>query len=217
MPYLTHLMSVSALVLEYGGGEDAAIGGLLRDAVEDSRDGTEMEARIRREFGDRVAEIVMGCSDARAVPGQAKPPWRDRKAEYLQRLAADEDVDVLLVSACDKLHNLRSILADLRTIGPALWGSLQRERPRCPALVLPISGCLLPRQGPRCVVGGAGPGGRRREGHGGAIRTYRRGKANEFARRCAMTVETSERSWHADPWRRCSRATGRQFGFATPP
>jgi GTP pyrophosphokinase len=129
IPYLAHLMSVSALVLEHGGGEDAATGGLLHDAVEDSRDGTEMEARIRREFGDRVADIVMGCSDAVAVAGQAKPPWRDRKAEYLQRLAGEEDADVLLVSACDKLHNLRSILADLRAIGPALWDRFSEKDP----------------------------------------------------------------------------------------
>ena len=73
IPYLAHLMSVSALVLEHGGGEDAAIGGLLHDAVEDSGDGTQMEARLRREFGDRVADIVMGCSDAVAVAGQALP------------------------------------------------------------------------------------------------------------------------------------------------
>jgi (p)ppGpp synthase/HD superfamily hydrolase len=129
IPYLAHLMSVAALVLEHGGGEDAAIGGLLHDAVEDSGDGKEMEARIRREFGDRVADIVMGCSDAVAVAGQPKPPWRVRKKKYLQRLAEEEDADVLLVSACDKLHNLRSILADLRAIGPALWDRFSEKDP----------------------------------------------------------------------------------------
>ena len=129
IPYLAHLMSVSALVLEHGGGEDAAIGGLLHDAVEDSGDGAETETRIRREFGDRVADIVMGCSDAVAVAGQAKPPWRVRKTNYLQRLADEEDADVLLVSACDKLHNLRSIVADLRAIGPALWDRFTMKDP----------------------------------------------------------------------------------------
>ena len=129
IPYLAHLMSVAALVLEHGGGEDAAIGGLLHDAVEDSGDGKQMEIRIRREFGDRVADIVMGCSDAVAVAGQAKPPWRDRKAGYLQRLADEEDADVLLVSACDKLHNLRSIVADLRAVGPELWDRFSEKDP----------------------------------------------------------------------------------------
>jgi (p)ppGpp synthase/HD superfamily hydrolase len=53
VPYLAHLMSVAALVLEYGGGEDAAIGGLLHDSAEDSADGAATQARIRREFGRR--------------------------------------------------------------------------------------------------------------------------------------------------------------------
>jgi len=119
IPYLSHLMSVAALVLEYGGHEDAAIGGLLHDAVEDSDDGREMEVRIRRELGDRVADIVMGCSDAIAVPGvEEKPEWRGRKLRYLNEVG---DHDTLLVSACDKLHNARSIVGDLRVVGASLW------------------------------------------------------------------------------------------------
>lgn len=129
IPYLAHLMSVAALVLEHGGGEEAAIGGLLHDAVEDSADGAAMEARIRGDFGDHVAGIVMGCSDAVPVPGQPKPPWRGRKAAYLRRLAEETDPDVLLVSACDKLHNARAIVAGLRAGGPALWARFSESDP----------------------------------------------------------------------------------------
>ena len=121
IPYVAHLMSVAALVLEHGGDEDAAISGLLHDTVEDSEDGAATQARIRAEFGDHVAETVLGCSDAVGIPGQARPPWRERKEAYLRRLAASGPADVLLVSACDKLHNARSIVADLRAVGPALW------------------------------------------------------------------------------------------------
>jgi (p)ppGpp synthase/HD superfamily hydrolase len=129
VPYLAHLMSVSALTLEYGGGEDAAIGGLLHDAIEDSGDGALTEARIRRELGDRIACIVAGCSDAVAVPGQAKAPWRERKQGYIAHLAGLDDPDVLLVSACDKLHNARAILADLRAVGPAVWERFSEPDP----------------------------------------------------------------------------------------
>jgi (p)ppGpp synthase/HD superfamily hydrolase len=69
IPYLAHLLSVAALVLEHGGGEDLAIGGLLHDAVEDSADGTQMERRIREEFGDRVAGIVMAVRTRSLFPG----------------------------------------------------------------------------------------------------------------------------------------------------
>lgn len=129
IPYLAHLMSVAALVLEHGGDEDAAISGLLHDAVEDAPDGTLIEQRIRDQFGDHVARIVLGCSDAVAVPGAPKPPWRDRKTAYLDRLAAEDDPDVLLVSACDKLHNARSIVADLRAVGPRLWDRFTQADP----------------------------------------------------------------------------------------
>jgi len=129
VPYLSHLMSVAALVLEYGGGEDAAIAGLLHDAVEDSADGAATAARIRAEFGATIADIVLACSDAVAMPGRAKPPWQDRKASYITHIAAETDPAVLLVSACDKLHNARSIVADLRSLGPALWDRFGQKDP----------------------------------------------------------------------------------------
>jgi GTP pyrophosphokinase len=129
IPYMSHLMSVAALVLEHGGDEDAAISGLLHDAIEDSGDGAATEARIRGEFGDRVAGTVAGCSDAVAVPGEAKAPWRERKERYIRHLAAETDPRVLLVSACDKLHNARSIVADLRAIGAAVWGRFSQRDP----------------------------------------------------------------------------------------
>jgi (p)ppGpp synthase/HD superfamily hydrolase len=129
VPYLSHLMSVAALVLEHGGDEDAAISGLLHDAVEDSGDGARTEARIRSALGDRVADTVLACSDAVAVPGEAKAPWRERKERYIRHLAGEADPRVLLVSACDKLHNARSIVADLRAIGPALWERFSQRDP----------------------------------------------------------------------------------------
>ena len=129
IPYLAHLMSVTALVLEHGGNEDTAIAALLHDAIEDSPDGAATETRIRARFGSRVAGIVLACSDAVAIPGQPKPPWRDRKERYLARLRDETDPDVFLVSACDKLHNARSIVADLRETGPAVWRRFSEPDP----------------------------------------------------------------------------------------
>ena len=127
IPYFAHLMSVSALVLEAGGDEDAAIAGLLHDAVEDGNDGAALLERLRCEFGVAVAEIVEGCTDSVAIPGQRKPDWRARKEAYLERLK-DHDETTLLVSACDKLHNARAIVADLRVIGDDLWSRFSRGR-----------------------------------------------------------------------------------------
>lgn len=111
IPYITHLMAVSAIVGECGGDEDQMIAALLHDAMED-QGVTRQEAEQR--FGKRVADIVEGCTDTIERP---KPPWRQRKERYLAHLL-DADSDTKLVSAADKLHNARSILGDLRVIGP---------------------------------------------------------------------------------------------------
>jgi 8-oxo-dGTP pyrophosphatase MutT (NUDIX family) len=116
IPYVAHLLSVSALVMEDGGDEDEAIAGLLHDAVEDQGGHARLE-EIRAQFGDRVAAIVEGCSDSETEP---KPPWLDRKRAYLDHLR-EAPADVLRVSAADKLHNARAILADYRALGEDLW------------------------------------------------------------------------------------------------
>ena len=115
-PYLSHLMSVAALVLEDGGDEDEAIAGLLHDAVEDQGGPPTLEA-IRIRFGEKVARIVLGCTDSDTVP---KPPWRERKERYVAHIR-HAPADVRRVSSADKLHNARSILADYRVMGDALW------------------------------------------------------------------------------------------------
>ncbi len=116
VPYLSHLMSVSALVLEDGGDEDEAIAGLLHDAVEDQGGRPTLE-EIQRRFGEKVARIVLACSDSEAEP---KPPWRERKERYVAHIR-HADAEVRRVSSADKLHNARSILADYRVIGDALF------------------------------------------------------------------------------------------------
>jgi GTP pyrophosphokinase len=115
-PYIGHLLGVTALVLENGGDEDEAIAALLHDAVEDQGGVITLEA-IRRKFGERVARIVEGCTDSFTTP---KAPWRERKEDYLARLR-NAPLDVRLVSAADKLNNVREILRDYRVEGEALW------------------------------------------------------------------------------------------------
>ena len=116
IPYIAHLMGVASLVLEFGGDEDLAIAALLHDVVEDCG-GIPMLKEVRRRFGSRVAKIVDGCTDSNNNP---KPPWRERKENYLKHLKK-ADVGTRLVSAADKLNNVRSILSDHRDVGEAIW------------------------------------------------------------------------------------------------
>jgi (p)ppGpp synthase/HD superfamily hydrolase len=115
-PYIAHLLGVTALVLEDGGDEDQAIAALLHDAVEDQGGHQTLQA-IRERFGERVASIVEGLTDSFTQP---KPVWRERKEKYIAHLK-HVSPEVRRVSLADKLHNARSILADLRTNGPSTW------------------------------------------------------------------------------------------------
>jgi GTP pyrophosphokinase len=117
VPYIAHLLSVSALAMEHGADEDEAIAALLHDAVED-RGGKPTLTEIRNRFGERVAAIVEGCTDADTEP---KPPWRPRKEAYIRHLREEADASVRLVSAADKLHNARSILSELLAEGDVVF------------------------------------------------------------------------------------------------
>lgn len=123
VPYLSHLMSVSALVLEHGGSQDAAMAALLHDAVEDAPEGQgpavleEIEAR----FGTRVAATVRACSDGLDEPGNRSGTWEERKQPYLEALA-HKTPDAALVTAADKTHNARCIAADVTAYGDEFWG-----------------------------------------------------------------------------------------------
>lgn len=116
IPYVSHLLAVASLALEHGANEDEAIAGLLHDAIED-QGGAPTREEIRRRFGDVVTAIVDGCTDAEVVP---KPPWRERKEQYIAHVRSASP-SVRLISSCDKLHNARSIVADLRRQGETLW------------------------------------------------------------------------------------------------
>ncbi|WP_017303008.1 HD domain-containing protein [Spirulina subsalsa] len=116
VPYIAHLMAVSALVLEAGGSEEEAIAALLHDAIED-QGGEPTRQDILKRFGPTVAAIVEGCTEFQNLP---KPPWQARKIQYLKQIQAGSP-SVQLVSLADKLHNGRSLLWSLRQQGSSIW------------------------------------------------------------------------------------------------
>jgi len=119
IPYVSHLLAVASLVLEAGGNEEEGVAALLHDAVED-QGGRATLLNIRERFGETVAIIVEGCTDADVIP---KPPWLARKEQYVRHLR-NAAPSVRLVSLADKLHNARATVSDLRRDGNELWGVL---------------------------------------------------------------------------------------------
>lgn len=123
VPYMSHLMSVAALVLEAGGSEDEAIAALLHDTLEDA--GVDVVI-IEAKFGPTVAAIVQAVSE------DSELPQEKRKADYIRRVrkAGRAGSTAILVSAADKLHNLRCYAADGRELwGLEQWGFYERLLP----------------------------------------------------------------------------------------
>lgn len=130
IPYLAHLMAVASLVLEHGGDEDEAVAALLHDAIEDQatrRGGADaLRTELSQRFGARVLTIVDACTETRGHP---KPPWRERKEQMMQRIATNPDAGFQRVACADKLHNVRSVLADHRAEGKRLWARFTCQDP----------------------------------------------------------------------------------------
>ena len=111
VPYLSHLLRVSGLALDYGCSENVAIAALLHDAIEDCG-GLERLKEIRERFGDEVATVVMETSDSTTADSSKKAPWKERKDAYIAHLERASD-SAVLVSACDKIDNVASLIRTL--------------------------------------------------------------------------------------------------------
>ena len=122
IPYISHLLTVSALVWEAGGNETEATAALLHDVVEDGRASLD---EVRARFDDEIATIVWNCSDVEP-DGPTKPPWFHRKVEHINDLrsvaAGPDPAPTMRVVGADKLANVRSIHIDQRNGSPDVWG-----------------------------------------------------------------------------------------------
>ena len=147
--YLSHLISVSALVMESAGDETEAIAALLHDSIEDRGETYVSRFRVAPQegrralkrdiellFGVEVLAIVEHCTDdeylpaGRAVKKGSPVEWKKRKSVYLAKLATQNDRGALRVSCADKLHNARAILADYEVQGEALWSRFTAKTKR---------------------------------------------------------------------------------------
>ena len=124
--YLTHLLGTCAIALDYGATEDEAIAALLHDAIEDVQP-TKEAAKAVRWFGEDVYQIVLGCTDGVPDKHGSKPEWEGRKQAYIDHLATASRSE-LLVSASDKLHNARSIVADQRATGDEVFTRFRKGK-----------------------------------------------------------------------------------------
>ena len=128
VPYLAHTLSVVSIVLAYGGSEEQATAAALHDVAEDSGGHAALQ-RIEMDFGVSVKNLVEKLSDSLTESKDEKAPWWKRKVDYINKVKS-EDVEVALISAADKLDNIRSIRADYRRIGPKIWEIFNKDSGR---------------------------------------------------------------------------------------
>lgn len=133
IPYIGHPLGVAALVIEDGGSEDQAIAAILHDTVEDCEQ--VLEATIRENFGDTIADMVMWCTKlpdsaefVRSRLGEPPIPLYGKR-ELVWRIGhSDFPVDALTVALADKYFNANAIAVDYEAIGESLWSRFNATR-----------------------------------------------------------------------------------------
>lgn len=119
-PYIAHPVAVAMIVSDFTADEDVAVAVLLHDVLEDVPPSEYSADDMAADFGQRVTALVRAVSEEKTA-GEKTPPWRVRKEGYLARLA-EETHESLLISAADKIHNLRSMASAHERLGGAMWG-----------------------------------------------------------------------------------------------
>ena len=130
-PFMTHLLAVSALVCENIGfisedpvaSENAVMIAMLHDTVED-QGGQATYRRLIAEFGETIANGVLALSDSTPDLPHNKPSKAERNQIYRQKML-HADPAIVLISCCDKIHNLRTMAADY-LVAPSpdvFWGA----------------------------------------------------------------------------------------------
>ncbi|MBR4984760.1 MAG: bifunctional (p)ppGpp synthetase/guanosine-3',5'-bis(diphosphate) 3'-pyrophosphohydrolase [Proteobacteria bacterium] len=128
-PFMCHLMAVSSLVTENVGfvchnpqeAEDCVITVMLHDTIED-QGGMETYDMLCAEFGQKIADNVMMLSDCTPKNG-VKPPKSERNRIYAEKIR-NAPAGIALISCCDKIHNMRAMVADSGVLGiNEFWGA----------------------------------------------------------------------------------------------
>ncbi|MDD5052769.1 MAG: RelA/SpoT family protein [Sulfuricurvum sp.] len=112
-PYIVHPVLVASIVANITGDEAMVIAALLHDIVEDTHITIE---DVSRDYGTDVAHLVEGLTkidtirDAELIPSNSDEKLVVSALSFRKMLIASiEDVRVLVVKLCDRLHNMLTL------------------------------------------------------------------------------------------------------------
>ena len=103
-PYICHPLSVASILVDLGMDSESLAAALMHDVAEDTSVTVE---EIRSKFGAEVALLVDGVTKLTQIKFSNV---EDRQAENLRKmlLAMSQDVRVMIIKLCDRLHNMRT-------------------------------------------------------------------------------------------------------------
>ena len=122
IPFIIHPYSVAVILSNYTDNENIIIAGLLHDVLEDVPGYS--ENNMRKEFGDKITEIVKGVSEDKTLNNKLteKESWQYRKNKYLEGLK-DDSQESLMVCAADKIHNMDSMMEAYKERGSVAFAN----------------------------------------------------------------------------------------------
>ena len=116
-PYIVHPLESVEIVATITPDQELLAAAALHDTIEDTDVTVE---DIRKEFGDRIANIVHAESDQETEGVSEEDSWHARKQAAIARLAA-APYEAKIVAMGDKLSNMRAIWRDYQQKGDELW------------------------------------------------------------------------------------------------
>lgn len=124
-PYITHPLEAASIAATLTDDPDVLAAAVLHDVVEDT---PYTYHDICKEFGCRIADLVMSDSEDKQEHRPASETWKVRKQHTLNALA-DAAREEKIIAFADKLSNLRAIHRDYCSIGEALWSRFNQKDP----------------------------------------------------------------------------------------
>lgn len=119
IPYITHPVGVAMILQKIKAPDEVVAAGILHDTLEDTNTTAN---ELMEHFGEKVLQLVIAASE----PDKSLP-WEDRKQHTIDSISSMTPDEILVITA-DKLHNIRSIQADLNENGESVWGRFNRGK-----------------------------------------------------------------------------------------
>ncbi len=129
IPYIAHPFAVALMTQDYIDSEDVFIGGVLHDILEDVPNRIYTAKDLANDFGYDILSIVEAVSEP-DIRMPTQEAWRARKYSYLNNIQNTNDIRPLVISACDKMHNMGEIVYGYEDLGESIWTYFAAKRER---------------------------------------------------------------------------------------